>query len=153
MDPAKWPYDPRYENSVAVLAGALFCTGAMISYGYGILVDTQLQWLVSLLFITRFAFRFIFHPLRISNDLQPDHPAWSIRANEILLRRSSQLPTMAIDLLFKRFIIFNESDLAVDDEKWRTLYHHEVAHILNGESRYFNFVIAAAHILASQFVF
>lgn len=60
---------------------------------------------------------------------------------------------MAIDLLFKRFIIFNESDLAVDDEKWRTLYHHEVAHILNGESRYFNFVIAAAHILASQFVF
>lgn len=48
--------------------------------------------------------------------------------------------TRAIDVGWRRFIIFNESDLTGHYKDWRALLGHEYAHIKNRDARFFHYV-------------
>lgn len=146
----KWPYDPSYENAIATLAAILFLTAASVSAAAAEQIIGRLPWGVLAFSVVVYVGYFVALPLKESRALEEQHPAWGLADGGILLRRSSNQATKAVDLYIRRFVIFNENDLNPAYDNWKSLFFHEFSHIENGDSLFFHFAGASGFMLIGQ---
>lgn len=103
------------------------------------------------LFVAGYVFGAIITPLFESRPIENAEIAGAIDDQTIRLRSSQEQPTRAIDLIFRKYIIVNESDLNGHFQDWRALIYHEHCHLTSGDARYFHFLAVSALSLLAGF--
>lgn len=128
---------PQQANDA--LAFALFIPILAISLPTIAYASVALAVLVIVIPVVWYIFINVLSPLLGSNPLTRLELNKMIEDDQVEFRITKTGATRAIDVGWRRFIIFNENDLTGHYKDWRALIGHEHAHIRNRDARFFHY--------------
>lgn len=128
------------QQAIDGLATALFIPILAISVPSIAGADYVLAMLITLGPLVWYVVTVVLAPLRASRSINRPDIAQLIGDDRVRFRAGAGALTCAVDLGFRKYIIFNEQDLAGHYQDWKALIGHEYAHIRNGDAKFFHFV-------------
>ena len=146
-------FPPRIVRSSATVDVVTFVFSMTILLGF---VPVYARIGGSLIFLYVFTPIIIYSYLFIFLPLVRSRPSRDARINEIELpsrafrvRVGKKVHSCAIDLVFVKFIILQQDDINSVYNNWKSHLHHEVAHIIYGDSVIFHFAATATLMILS----
>ena len=144
-----WPYEPRFENTLDTVLALQFMGFALSMLPLSFELD-PVAACGSLILPGAVHGVLVVRILKNSFPLADHCVKDGIEDDRVRFRVSNSQPTRAIDVLFARYIVLSRSDLDSYYENWRGLIHHEHAHLINRDTRFFHFVSITALLITGQ---